>query len=72
MARPASGIDCIADARAFRDNAKTAEDLRLALAVLLPLEQGLRLKLSLKYQILNINYLIIVYLIIELIIIMSG
>ena len=41
MARPASGIDCIADARAFRDNAKTAEDLRLALAVLLPLEQGL-------------------------------
>ena len=32
------------DARAFRDNAKTAEDLRLALAVLLPLEQGLSIK----------------------------
>lgn len=30
MARRASGIDCIADARAFRDNDKTAEDLRLA------------------------------------------
>ena len=34
MARPASGIDCLADARASRDNAKTAEELRLALAVL--------------------------------------
>lgn len=43
MARPASGIDYLDDARAFRDNAKTAEDLRLALAVLLPLEQGFSL-----------------------------
>ena len=30
MIRRASGIDCMADARAFRDNAKTAEELRLA------------------------------------------
>lgn len=44
MARPATGMAYLADARAFRDNAKTAEDLRLALAVLLPLEQGLSLK----------------------------
>ena len=33
MARPASGSEYLGDARAFRDNAKTAEDLRLALAV---------------------------------------
>ena len=44
MARPASGIQYLCDAQAFRDNAKTAEDLRLALAVLLPLEQGLSLQ----------------------------
>ena len=44
MARPASGIEYLCDARAFRDNAKTAEDLRLALAVLLPLEQGLSIR----------------------------
>ena len=44
MARPVTGIAYLADARAFRENAKTAEDLRLALAVLLPLEQGLSLK----------------------------
>ena len=44
MARPVTGIAYLADARAFRDNAKTAEDLRLALAVLLPLEQGLNIK----------------------------
>ena len=44
MARPATGIAHVGDARAFRDNAKTAEDLRLALAVLLPLEQGLSLQ----------------------------
>ena len=44
MARPATGMAYLADARAFRDNAKTAEDLRLALAVLLPLKQGLSLK----------------------------
>ena len=44
MARPVTGIEYLGDARAFRDNAKTAEDLRLALAVLLPLEQGLSIK----------------------------
>ena len=44
MARPASGTQYLGDAQAFRDNAKTAEDLRLALAVLLPLEQGLSLQ----------------------------
>ena len=44
MARPVTGIAYLGDARAFRDNAKTAEDLRLALAVLLPLEQGLSIK----------------------------
>lgn len=44
MARTASGIEYLGDARAFRDNAKTAEDLRLALAVLLPLEQGLSIQ----------------------------
>ncbi len=44
MARPASGMAYLDDARTFRDNAKTAEDLRLALAVLLPLEQGLSIK----------------------------
>ena len=46
MARPVTGIEYVGDARAIRDNAKTAEDLRLALAVLLPLEQGLSLKLT--------------------------
>ena len=44
MARPVTGMEYLGDARAFRDNAKTAEDLRLALAVLLPLEQGLSIK----------------------------
>ena len=44
MARPAIGIEYLGDAQAFRDNAKTAEDLRLALAVLSPLEQGLSIK----------------------------
>ena len=44
MARPVTGMAYLSDARAFRDNAKTAEDLRLALAVLLPLEQGLSIK----------------------------
>ncbi len=44
MSRPATGLAHLADARAFRDNAKTAEDLRLALAVLLPIEQGLSIQ----------------------------
>ena len=44
MVRPVTDVEYLGDARAFRDNAKTAEDLRLALAVLLPLEQGLSIK----------------------------
>ena len=44
MVRPVTGMAYLSDARALRDNAKTAEDLRLALAVLLPLEQGLSIK----------------------------
>jgi transposase len=44
MGRPVTGMAYLGDARAFRDNAETAEDLRLAVAVLLPLEQGLSIK----------------------------
>ena len=44
MARPVTGTGGLGDARALRDNAKTAEDLRVALAVLLPLEQGLSIQ----------------------------
>lgn len=44
MARPASGEQHLAAARALLKNAKTAEELRLAQAVLLPLELGLSLE----------------------------
>jgi len=44
MARPASGTECIEAARKLLKSARTAEDLRLAQAVLLPLELGLSLE----------------------------
>lgn len=44
MARPASGEQHVAAARELLKNAKTAEELRLAQAVLLPLELGLSLE----------------------------
>jgi transposase len=44
MARPASGIDQIETARSSLKNAKTADRLRAAQAVLLPLELGLTLE----------------------------
>jgi hypothetical protein len=43
MARPASGADQIEAARASLKSAKTADQLRAAQAVLLPLELGLTL-----------------------------
>lgn len=44
MARPFSGQDHIEAARRLRDSAQTAQQLRQALAVLLPLECGLNLE----------------------------
>jgi transposase len=44
MARPASGAECIEAARSLLKSARSAEDLRLAQAVLLPLEFGLSLE----------------------------
>ncbi|NTU53314.1 MAG: hypothetical protein HGA97_06370 [Chlorobiaceae bacterium] len=41
MARPASGKDVLATAKQALKTARTAEDLRLAQAVVLPLEYGL-------------------------------
>jgi hypothetical protein len=38
MARPASGKECIEAAHNLLESARTAEDLRMAQAVLLPLE----------------------------------
>jgi transposase len=44
MSRPASGIDQMEAAKASLKNAKTADQLRAAQAVLLPLELGLTLE----------------------------
>jgi Winged helix-turn helix len=44
MARPPSGIEHIEAAKALLKTAKSADDLRLAQAVLLPLEPGLSLE----------------------------
>jgi len=44
MARPASGIEHVAAARELLRSAKTAEELRRAQAVLLPLDLGLSLE----------------------------
>lgn len=44
MARPPRGQGVIEQARAYRARAKTAEELRMAQAVLLPLELGLSLQ----------------------------
>jgi transposase len=44
MARPASGEQHVAAARALLKSAKTADELRLAQAVLLPVELGLSLE----------------------------
>jgi len=44
MARPASGVECIEAARKLFKSARTAEELRMAQAVLLPLEMGLSLE----------------------------
>jgi len=43
MARPLTGQSSIEAARQARDEARTADELRIALAVLLPLEAGLNL-----------------------------
>jgi hypothetical protein len=43
MARKAGGVDPLASARELLRTAKTAEELRTAQAVLLPLELGLSL-----------------------------
>jgi hypothetical protein len=44
MARPASGKECIEAARKLFKSARTAEELRVAQSVLLPLEMGLSLE----------------------------
>ena len=44
MARPATGLNHIEAARTLLKSAKTADELRLALAVLLPLEHGMSLE----------------------------
>jgi len=44
MGRPASGKECIEAAHKLLKSARTAEDLRMAQAVLLPLEMGLSLE----------------------------
>ena len=44
MARPASGEQHVAAAKALLKNAKTADELRLAQSVLLPLELGMSLE----------------------------
>jgi hypothetical protein len=48
MARPASGKECIEAARQLLKSARTAEDLRMAQAVLLPLEMGMSLEQTAK------------------------
>jgi len=48
MARKASGADQVASARELLRTAKTADELRTALAVLLPLELGLSLEMTAK------------------------
>lgn len=44
MARPASGKECIEAAKKLLKSARTAEEMRMAQAVLLPLEMGLSLE----------------------------
>ena len=44
MARPVTGSNHIEAARALLKSAKTADELRLALAVLLPLEHGMSIE----------------------------
>jgi len=48
MVRPASGKECIEAARQLLKSARTAEDMRMAQAVLLPLEMGLSLEQTAK------------------------
>jgi len=48
MARPASGKECIEAAKKLFKSARTAEELRMAQAVLLPLEMGLSLEQTAK------------------------
>ena len=48
MARKASGADQVASARELLRTAKTADELRTAQAVLLPLELGLSLEMTAK------------------------
>ena len=48
MARPASGSECIEAARKLLKTARTADELRLAQSVLLPLELGLSIEQTAK------------------------
>jgi len=48
MSRPASGKECIEAARKLFKSARTADELRMAQAVLLPLEMGLSLEQTAK------------------------
>ena len=48
MARKAGGADQLASARELMRKAKTADELRMAQAVLLPLELGLSLEMTAK------------------------